>query len=175
MGKPVQSGVYGHRYYNRWNDMIQRCYNKKDKDYHDFGAKGIKMCEEWDRRNPKGAVNFIQWLDEEVQKLPENKRNHFYVARKDTAKDYSPENCTVTDSPLFCRLRPSIVLTFDKVVELRRYKKANPKVSVRTMCKIFDIDHVFTLCRCLKGITWDIVDAVESPIKDLGGRCKPPG
>ncbi len=172
MGKPVQHGVYGHRYYIRWNDMVQRCYNKKDKDYPEFGEKGIKMCEEWDRRNPKGASNFIHWLDDEVHKLPEHKRNVFYVVRRNQDEDYSPQNCFLADSTWLTCKRPDVVLSYDKVIELRQYKKSNPSVSVRKMCEIFDVDHVFTLSRCLKGITWAIVDAVEPPIKDLGGRCK---
>ena len=95
MGKPVQHGVHGHRYYIRWNDMIQRCYNKKDKDYDNFGAKGITMCEEWDRRNPKGAANFINWLDDQVQKLPEEKRGFFFVVRRNSSDNYSPETLSL--------------------------------------------------------------------------------
>lgn len=152
--------------------MIQRCYNAKDKDYPDFGGKGITMCSEWDRRNPKGAANFIHWLDAEVSKLPENKRGAFFVVRRDTTLGYSPENCFLTDEQWHCRPRPDMVLTFDKVVELRQYKRSNPAVSIRSMCKIFGIDHVFTLSRCLKGITWSSVNAKEPPIHDLGGRCK---
>lgn len=30
-----------------WYGMIERCYNKNNKDYHNYGAKGIYVCNRW--------------------------------------------------------------------------------------------------------------------------------
>jgi hypothetical protein len=30
-----------------WNHMIQRCTNPKDKHYHDYGGRGITVCDRW--------------------------------------------------------------------------------------------------------------------------------
>jgi len=36
-----------HFLYNRWRSMISRCYSETDKDYKNYGAKGIYVCDEW--------------------------------------------------------------------------------------------------------------------------------
>ena len=33
--------------YGRWVMMKQRCYNSNNKDYYNYGARGIKVCDEW--------------------------------------------------------------------------------------------------------------------------------
>lgn len=41
---------HGLRYspeYVAWNDMKQRCLNKKKKNYKDYGGRGIKICKQW--------------------------------------------------------------------------------------------------------------------------------
>lgn len=39
-----------------WKTMRQRCYNPKQHDYKWYGAKGVKICEEWD-----SYINFRNW------------------------------------------------------------------------------------------------------------------
>lgn len=36
-----------HPLYNRWWNMLNRCYNPKSSRYHLYGAKGVRVCEEW--------------------------------------------------------------------------------------------------------------------------------
>ena len=33
--------------YRRWKGMLDRCYDKNDKDYKWYGEKGVKVCDEW--------------------------------------------------------------------------------------------------------------------------------
>lgn len=35
--------------YNAWKMMRQRCSNPKNPNYKNYGARGIRVCEEWDR------------------------------------------------------------------------------------------------------------------------------
>jgi hypothetical protein len=35
--------------YNRWKSMISRCYDPKDHEYHNYGGRGITVCERWRR------------------------------------------------------------------------------------------------------------------------------
>ena len=37
------------RLYKVWSGIIQRCYNPKAKNYHNYGGRGIKMFEPWRR------------------------------------------------------------------------------------------------------------------------------
>lgn len=34
-------------FYESWHSMIQRCTNPNNKDYKDYGGRGITVCEEW--------------------------------------------------------------------------------------------------------------------------------
>ena len=63
--------------------MKGRCYNKKLKDYRWYGAKGIKVCDEW-LDNPK---SFEDWA------LSNGYKKGLSIDRKNELKDYSPENC----------------------------------------------------------------------------------
>ena len=33
--------------YSRWTSMISRCENPNDKDYHNYGGRGITVCKAW--------------------------------------------------------------------------------------------------------------------------------
>lgn len=35
------------RYYNIWHKMLGRCYDQGNKAYISYGAKGVKVCEDW--------------------------------------------------------------------------------------------------------------------------------
>ena len=63
-------------------EMMRRCYNPNNVVYPNFGAIGIKVCDEWHDRE-----NFRQWA-----------RDNGYIkglrlCRKDSSKDYTPDNC----------------------------------------------------------------------------------
>ena len=45
--------------YKIWMAMLGRCYSTKDKKYHQYGAKGVKVCDEW-----LYFSNFKKWFDE---------------------------------------------------------------------------------------------------------------
>lgn len=84
MGKPVVF-THGHsrtKEYEAWHGMIQRCHNSKNKDYHNYGRRGISVCERW--RN--SYENFFA----DMGKCPDAR---WSVNRKDNDKGYTPENC----------------------------------------------------------------------------------
>lgn len=33
--------------YNRWKCMVRRCHLPSDKDFHNYGARGIRVCKQW--------------------------------------------------------------------------------------------------------------------------------
>ena len=74
----------GHPLFKTWQNMKNRCYNPKFKQYEDYGGRGITVCEEW-----LDARNFVDWV--------ENKSNWevgLTLDRIDNDKEYSPDNCT---------------------------------------------------------------------------------
>lgn len=40
--KPVSKTIY-----NRWYKMLSRCNNPEDQDYHNYGGRGVRVCDEW--------------------------------------------------------------------------------------------------------------------------------
>lgn len=46
--------------YLKWHDMIRRCYCEKSKNYQYYGARGIRVCDEW--RGEDGLYNFCKWI-----------------------------------------------------------------------------------------------------------------
>lgn len=40
-------GLSSHPLYHRWGDIKERCYNPKNQEYHNYGGRGITVCDEW--------------------------------------------------------------------------------------------------------------------------------
>lgn len=40
-------GMTGTRIYRAWRNMKDRCYNKNNKHYCNYGERGITVCDEW--------------------------------------------------------------------------------------------------------------------------------
>lgn len=78
--------------YRAWRGMKTRCYNESHHKYKNYGGKGIKVCDEW--LNSYKA--FHKWSFEngyyEQDKNTEYK-DLLSLDRKESNKDYSPENC----------------------------------------------------------------------------------
>lgn len=70
-------------FYGKWKNMISRCYNELDKDYKNYGGRGITICEEW----RDSFLSFYEWaLDNEYQE-------GLTIDRINNDKGYSPDNC----------------------------------------------------------------------------------
>lgn len=66
-----------------FNDMKVRCYNPNDKAYRWYGAKGIKVCDEWVCDPGK----FEEWA------LKSGYTDGLSIDRIDSNGDYEPNNC----------------------------------------------------------------------------------
>lgn len=73
--------------YKIWAGIKQRCNNPNQPSYKHYGARGIKMCEEWSKSFDK----FYIWAKENGYK------EKLSIDRINVDKGYSPENCRWTD------------------------------------------------------------------------------
>lgn len=76
-------GESGERLYRIWCAMKDRCYRKTASEYHNYGARGIEICEEW----KKDYLAFRNWA------LINGYRADLSIDRIDNDGNYEPKNC----------------------------------------------------------------------------------
>lgn len=73
-------GMTKTKIYRAWKNIRNRCYNKNNPQYDDYGGRGITMCKEWDI-----FMNFYKDMGD----VPEG----LTIDRKDNNGNYSLSNC----------------------------------------------------------------------------------
>ncbi len=68
--------------YKSWTGIKERCYNKNNSRYADWGGRGIKMCQRWF----DSFENFLEDMGKKPTRLHS-------IERVDYDGDYCPENC----------------------------------------------------------------------------------
>jgi hypothetical protein len=133
-------GMWGTSLYKRWKNIVRRCCSVNDKSYVGYGAKGIRICNEWRDFN-----NFYKWAMESGYK-PE-----LTIERKNVYGNYEPSNCTWATIAEQNRNKTSIV--WYKGVPLKTYLISIDRAS----------DYMVIWSRIKKsGLSVD--DAVSKPI-----------
>lgn len=73
----------GSRLYKCWQDMKSRCEYAKDFNYHNYGGRGIKVCDEW----CNSYLSFRAWA------LNNGYTPTLTIDRIDVNGNYEPTNC----------------------------------------------------------------------------------
>ena len=93
-------GKTGTALYYTWSSIKQRCYNKNNKRYSDYGARGIKVCQEW----LDNFQVFYDWM------MDNGYREGLTIDRVDNNKGYSPDNCRLVDKTIQNRNRRNTIM-----------------------------------------------------------------
>lgn len=124
----ITHGLKSNRFYKTWCQMVYRCNNPKNKDYKNYGARGITVCEEW-----LDVTNFVAWAE-----LTHPNIEGVSLDRIDNDKGYSPENCRWADKTTQAynkRMQKSNTSGFVGVSYYDNIKKWRAKITVNKILK----------------------------------------
>lgn len=99
--------------YGVWKSMNQRCSNPNDKSFKNYGARGIKVCEEW-QHNFKAFYDWSYANGYTEEKLPSGK-NVLSIDRIDNNGNYQPDNCRWSNDKQQANNKRNLIPIEDKI------------------------------------------------------------
>lgn len=122
----------------------KRCENSNCEFYHNYGARGIEVCDEW--QGIEGFNRFYEWA------ISHGYKRGLTLDRIDNNKGYCPDNCQfVTRKYQSNNKRNNIYFTFDGVTK-----------TLAEWCEYYDVPYARVEARYTK-MGWDIEDALFTP------------
>lgn len=136
----------GTRLYGIWYDMRQRCSYEKSINWHLYGGRGIRVCDEWQ----ESFEPFRDWA------LSHGYEDGLQLDRIDNDGNYSPDNCKwSTRTEQGNNRRTCIYVTIDGVTK-----------SVSEWCRETGVNRMVAYSRIRKG--WEPEQAVTVTDPNVG-------
>ena len=125
--------------WNTWRNMRSRCENPKDSGYGNYGARGIKVCDEW------------QSFDAFYKDMGPKPTPRHSIERKNGSLGYFKDNCVwATQKEQMNNMRRNMMIEFNgKTLTLSQW------------CDMLSIPYNRTRLRIYKG--WSASDAFLKP------------
>lgn len=142
MGK-FKHGKIHTRLYHIYNNMKERCYNENSIDYLRYGARGIKICDEW----LNDFMLFHNWS------MDNGYHEDLTLDRIDVNGNYGPDNCRWVDRKAQARNRRSN----------KNYTINGETHCLKDWCNIVNIN--YHTVRTRLRYNWTIEKALFTPVK----------
>ena len=137
------------RLYRIWADIKTRCYNKQSHNYHKYGQRGIKMCNEW----YENYEAFRDWA------MANGYAADLTIDRINFNGNYCPENCRwVSQKVQQNNRRNNHIITYGG--ETLTVSQWNEKLGFSRGL----------LSQRLNKLGWDVAKAITTPINTNMGR-----
>lgn len=132
--------------YKSWQDMLARCYNKHNKNYSDYGGRGITVCKRW----LKSFDKFLADLG--------SKPKGYTLERKRVNGNYTPNNCCWASRKTQSnnRRNTKFIIAF------------GIRVSIKRAAELAGINFTTLKSRLQKGL--DPEDALTKPVRSWVDR-----
>lgn len=131
------------RLYQEWAHIKSRCVYKGAKSQQYYGARGIKMCNEW-------ANSFEKFRDWALQS---GYRDDLTIERIDFNGNYCPENCTwIPQSEQSSNTRRCVIITYNGKTQ-----------NLNDWCKELNLDYKRINNR-IKKLGWSFERAISEPV-----------
>lgn len=127
--------------YNIWSKMKSRCLNTNDKSFHDYGGRGITVCDSW-------SCSYSNFLHD-MGRAPSPKHS---IERIENDKGYSPDNCKWAT-----RIEQANNTRVNRFVEYKGQTK-----TLSEWCRELNLNYDMVEGRLNKW-KWNIIDAFEIP------------
>lgn len=109
------------RLYSIWTGMKNRCLYPSQKEYHNYGSRGIKVCEEW----MNSFEEFQNWA------LHNGYKYNLTLERKNVNGNYEPSNCCwITQKEQLYNTRNTINITLCNITK-----------PLKNWCDFFNINY----------------------------------
>jgi len=150
-------GLSNHPLFRVWNSMIERCYKPYNKQYKNYGAKGVKVCDEW----LNDFLSFYNWCIATGWQKGLQVDKDIIAKRLGVKPDlYSPQRCSLVSSRSNCNSKiNNTYVTYNgesKTYGEWAYQYNLPAPTLRK--------------RILNG--WNLKDALTYPVGSKGGSIK---
>lgn len=136
----TKHGLKNHSLYGVYIKMKSRCYNINDKDYKNYGKRGINLCNEW----KYSFINFYNWA------IKNGYQNNLTIERINVNENYEPNNCTWIENKY---------QALNRVNSLKFTYHGETK-DIRYFSEKYHINY-YTLRARLTNYHWNIKDAIE--------------
>lgn len=147
-------GMTKTRLYKIYQGIKSRCYRGTNSEFFLYGARGIKMCDEW----KDDFESFSKWANENGY-IEDAKQKDCSIDRIDVNGDYSPENCRWVNS-------------FVQANNTRKNKYYEWNGETHTLTEWSRILHINsgTIYTRINKLGWTVEEAFTLPVSPISQR-----